>query len=161
MARDHRNIPAATFCNAMQLTITEAARLFGKHRATVHRHIDAGRLSCTVRGDGKRVIDLSEAIRAYGEPREMPGEMQQSATATAESMQQAMLQALQAMHAELVALRQEVAALKDQPRLLPAPAPARDGVNEAAGEPRRDSEGESPGDDDPHGLRALARELLG
>ncbi|SCZ42274.1 hypothetical protein [Afifella marina] len=107
------------------------------------------------------MIDLSEAIRAYAEPQEMPGELQQSATPPVEEGQQAMLQALQAMHAELVAPRQEVAALKDQPRLLPAPASARESVNQAAGEPRRDSEGQSAKPDDPHGLRALARELLG
>ncbi|RCV86024.1 helix-turn-helix domain-containing protein [Vreelandella rituensis] len=52
----------------MQLTITEAAKLYGKQRKTLYRHISAGRLSCSVRGDGHRVIDLSELIRCYGEP---------------------------------------------------------------------------------------------
>lgn len=51
----------------MQMTITEAAKLYGKQRKTLYRHINAGRLSCSVRGDGHRVIDLSEMIRCYGE----------------------------------------------------------------------------------------------
>lgn len=145
----------------MQLTLPEASRLFGKHRATIHRHIDAGRLSCTVRGDGKRVIDLSGAIRAYGEPAEMPTELQHSATPAGDDVQQAMLRALQAMHGELVALRQEVAELKDQQRLLPAPVHRQDGTNAPAGEALPASEGQDSGSKDPHGLRALARDLLG
>ena len=50
----------------MQFTITEAAKLYGKQRKTIYRHLDTGRLSAGVRGDGKRVIDLSELIRCYG-----------------------------------------------------------------------------------------------
>lgn len=52
----------------MQFTITEAAKLYGKQRKTIYRHLDTGRLSAGVRGDGKRAIDLSELIRCYGEP---------------------------------------------------------------------------------------------
>ncbi|WP_344266997.1 helix-turn-helix domain-containing protein, partial [Streptomyces sodiiphilus] len=52
----------------MQFTITEAAKLYGKQRKTIYRHIDSGRISASIRGDGKRVIDLAELIRCYGEP---------------------------------------------------------------------------------------------
>lgn len=52
----------------MQFTITEAAKLYGKQRKTLYRHIESGLLSAGLRGDGKRVIDLSELIRCYGEP---------------------------------------------------------------------------------------------
>ncbi len=105
----------------MQLTIPQAAKLYKKHRSTLHRHIDRGVISCAFRGDGVRVIDLSELIRAYGEPANKPPEMQPDATAPATDLQQAMLHELQAMRAELVALRQEVAEL----RRLPAPAPEK------------------------------------
>lgn len=101
----------------MQLTIPQAAALYKKHRSTIHRHIDRGVVSCAFRGDGVRVIDLSELIRAYGEPANKPPEMQPDATAPATDLQQAMLHELQAMRSELVALRQEVAELKR----LPAP----------------------------------------
>lgn len=56
----------------MQFTITEAANLYGKQRKTLYRHIDSGRISAGVRGDGKRVIDLAELIRCYGEPPNAP-----------------------------------------------------------------------------------------
>jgi hypothetical protein len=122
----------------MQLTISELAELFGRHRATVHRHIEAGRLSCTFRGDGRRVVDLSEAMRVCGEPDALPGQLQQDATLEDGDLQHAMLHTLQAMLEELVALRQEVAELKEQQKLPPAPADR----------PTKNEE-------DPHGLRAL------
>lgn len=101
----------------MQQTITEAARLYGKARSTIHRAIASGRLSCSVRGDGVRVIQLAELIRLWGEPANMPAAAQQSATPTADDTQQAMLREMQAMRRELVALREEVAEF----RRLPAP----------------------------------------
>lgn len=122
----------------MQQTITEAAKLYGKARSTIHRAIDTGRLSCGFRGDGVRVIDLSELIRLWGEPPNSPAQTQQNATAMEGDTQQAMLRELQAMRQELVALREEVAQL----RALPAP------VKES-----------KETDNDPHGLRALARAL--
>jgi len=93
----------------VQQTISQAARLYGKARSTIHRAIEAGRLSCSVRGDGVRVLDLSELIRLWGEP--------PNATPAEPDTQQAMLQELQAMRRELQALREEVAQL----RALPAP----------------------------------------
>ncbi len=101
----------------MQQTISQAAQLYGKARSTIHRAIDSGRLSCSVRGDGVRVIALSELIRLWGEPPNAPPETQQNATPPEADTQQAMLQELQAMRRELVALREEVAQL----RALPAP----------------------------------------
>lgn len=124
----------------MQLTISQAAKLYSKHRSTIHRNIEAGRLSCGFRGDGTRVIDMAELVRCYGEPRHLPAEMQPSATPSPDPVQQAMLQALQAMHKELVALREEVS----QQRQLPAPT---------VDPPPSD-------DSDPHGLRALARRVF-
>lgn len=103
----------------MQQTISEAARLYGKARSTIHRAIAAGRLSCSVRGDGVRVIQLSELIRLWGEPKHKPPDAQQSATSPDDATQQAMLHEMQAMRRELVALREEVAEM----RRLPAPAP--------------------------------------
>ena len=124
----------------MQLTIPQSAKLYGKHRSTVHRHIESGRLSCTLRGDGVRVIDMAELVRCYGEPAHLPPALQPNTTQDPEPFQQAMLQALHAMHSELVALREEVRHL----RQLPAP----DTETRAQ---------ETGADDDPHGLRAMAR----
>lgn len=102
----------------MKLTITEAAKLYGKQRKTLYRHIDAGRLSCTARGDGHRVIDLSELIRCYGEPPQAVSPDDTPMTREApqgDTLTRAMLE-------ELVALRREVEQLRADLRRLPAPS---------------------------------------
>ena len=131
----------------MQLTIPQAAKLYGKHRSTIHRNIASGHLSCTLRGDGTRVIDMTELVRCYGEPKQLPPELQPPATVASEDLQHAMLQALQAMHQELISLRKEVAQL----RQLPPPAPP----SELPTHPLTSST-----HDDPHGLRSLARAVF-
>ncbi|MDR5900376.1 hypothetical protein QC823_15530 [Halomonas vilamensis] len=130
----------------MQQTISQAAQLYGKARSTIHRAIESGRLSCSFRGDGVRVIDLAELIRLWGEPTNAPTQKQQNATPDEPDTQQAMLHELQAMRRELVALREEVAQL----RALPAPEPTKTPA-ETTQAPKVD--------DDPHGLRELARAL--
>jgi hypothetical protein len=50
----------------MLVSITEAARLAHKGRATLYRDIDKGRLSKTVAESGETAIDTSELIRVYG-----------------------------------------------------------------------------------------------
>lgn len=121
----------------MQQTISQAAQLYGKARSTIHRAIESGRLSCTVRGDGVRTIDLAELIRLWGEPTNSVPMPQQDATPQQSDTQQQLIE-------ELRALRQEVRELREQMLRLPAPQP----------EPEKDKP-----DEDPHGFRALARKL--
>lgn len=49
-----------------QHSISEAARLAGKARSTLHRHLADGRLSKTTAPDGLPVIDTAELVRVYG-----------------------------------------------------------------------------------------------
>lgn len=112
----------------MELTITEAAKLYGKQRKTLYRHIASGRLSCTSRGDGHRVINLSELIRCYGEAN---GSTSSSDTPVTHEEPQGDTAVSQAMLDELRALRCEVAELKEAMLALPAPdqsAPQPDGA---------------------------------
>lgn len=51
-----------------ELNLSQAARLYGKSRMTLHRHCGSGRVTSRLSDDGQRLIDLSELIRAYGEP---------------------------------------------------------------------------------------------
>lgn len=134
----------------MQLTIPKAAKLYGKHRSTIHRHIQSGRLSCGFRGDGTRVVEMTELIRCYGEPKHLPDEMQPSTASQQAEMQQAMWQTLQTMHRELVALRQEVAELRQLPPPTAQPV-APPAAAAASPTPTRDA--------DPHGLRSLVQSL--
>lgn len=130
----------------MEFTISEAAKLYGKQRKQLYRHMESGKLSCRFRGDGKRVLDLSELIRCYGEPpKPIPG----SDTESTRSVPAGDTVFWQAMLDELRALRQEVSELKQQ-LALPAPAAITD---------EKPPETVSSPDDDPHGLRAMARAL--
>lgn len=101
----------------MQQTISQAAQLYGKARSTIHRAIASGRLSCSFRGDGVRVIDLAELIRLWGEPIQSPDETQQNATQPDDDAQQGLVAELRALREEVKRLREEVREL----RTLPAP----------------------------------------
>lgn len=105
----------------MQFSIAGAARLYGKQRKTLYRHMEAGRLSYQVLGSGRRVVDLSELIRVYGEP---PGKGNRNDTLPEEVVTQGREALLwQAMLDELRGLRQEVAELKQQLALPPPERP--------------------------------------
>ena len=47
------------------VSISEASRLTGKTRATIHRHINTGKISKTKDDTGATGIDISELIRVY------------------------------------------------------------------------------------------------
>lgn len=49
-----------------EVSISEAARLTGKSRATLQRHIKSGRLSVGRDETGSPLIDTAELIRVYG-----------------------------------------------------------------------------------------------
>jgi hypothetical protein len=49
-----------------EVSISEAARLTGKSRNTLHRHIKSGKVSKREDKDGNPVIDTAELIRVYG-----------------------------------------------------------------------------------------------
>lgn len=53
-------------CNCMALIgLTEAAKLTGKDKATIHRAMKSGRISFTVSDTGERQIDPAELERAF------------------------------------------------------------------------------------------------
>ncbi|MDA5565470.1 hypothetical protein PJK54_17595 [Cobetia sp. MMG027] len=106
------------------LTITQAAKLYGVARTTPYRAIQRGTMSSTVRGDGTHVIAFSELLRVWGEPPNMPPEVQQKAAALGDAVQQgAASEIWTAMLAELKSLRAAVERLEEQQKLLAAPAP--------------------------------------
>lgn len=106
----------------MQFSIAEAAKLYGKQRKTLYRHMEAGRLSYHVLGSGRRALDLAELIRVYGEP---PGQRHGNDTLPVEQVtRESEALVWRAMLEELQALRREVAELRQQ-FALPAP-PSRE-----------------------------------
>ena len=47
--------------------VAEAARLVGKDRKSIYRHIKQGKLSSYIGSDGEKYIDTAELIRVYGQ----------------------------------------------------------------------------------------------
>jgi len=159
----------------MRMTISAAARLYGIHRSTLHRHIKEGRLSCVFEPDGGRALDLSELIRCYGEPPNRPEDVRQVATpgatpsatggATPDAtppvagsqalpadllaqMLEVMRQqseTLNAQREELAALRREVSELRALPAPQPDKADAPD-AQESPGEPASQKPSKAPPD---------------
>ena len=97
----------------MRHTLSEAARLVGKDRSTIHRHINSGQLSKGVDNDGMPYVETSELIRAYGPLRhdEPP------VLIHAENLN------IDAVMAELKALRDAVSRLENRLEYRPAPQP--------------------------------------
>ena len=85
-------------------TISEAARLTGKARSTLHRHIKSGKLSKGEDDDGMPVIDTSELQRVYG-----PLQLQHSSETVAIIQHETPQKDSQnsSLQAEVEALRQE------------------------------------------------------
>ena len=48
------------------LSVTEAARLFGKSRTTLYKYNKSGVLSFVIGDDGKPAVDMSEMLRVFG-----------------------------------------------------------------------------------------------
>jgi hypothetical protein len=48
------------------LTITEAAKLFGKSRTTLYKYNKSGELSFVSGSDGKPAVDMAEMLRVFG-----------------------------------------------------------------------------------------------
>lgn len=50
----------------MKYTVIQAAKIVGKTRQTIYRHIDSKPISVTKDDDGNQLIEASELIRVYG-----------------------------------------------------------------------------------------------
>jgi predicted DNA-binding transcriptional regulator YafY len=96
-------------------TIQEAQKLTGKSRRTLYRDMAEGRLSWGSEGENSRRLETSELIRVYGElkPLAQPEPEKTAHGDTALGTENSAL-----ILAELKALREEVAELKQAMRLI-------------------------------------------
>ncbi len=104
-------------------TIQEAQKLTGKSRRTLYRDMSTGRLTWAPEGDNARRLETSELIRVYGAllPLAQPEGEKPAHADTGLGTQDTAL-----ILAELKALREEVAELRQAMRLIehkPDPVP--------------------------------------
>lgn len=99
-------------------TLAQSIKLTGRSRRSLYRDMDAGRVSYRVRDDGRRELETSELIRAYGHltglARETVPEVAQVGTPDGTPSNEPMAALLE----ELRLLRKEVAGLRAELRLI-------------------------------------------
>ena len=96
-------------------TMTEAQKLTGKSRRTLYRDMATGRLSWEPEGENSRRLETSELIRVYGELKPL-AQSKTEETAHGDTANGTQDTAL--ILAELKALREEVAELRQAMRLI-------------------------------------------
>ena len=91
-------------------SISEAAKLTGKARSTLHRHLKEGKISKETDVDGQPVIDTAELVRVYGplqgQDSSATGSIVQRATPIQDSPLQAKIEAM--MEAQIDQLRADL-----------------------------------------------------
>ena len=100
------------------LTLGRLAKLYGMHRSTVYEAVEKGRVSAGLNGSGQKVIDLSEAIRVWGEPPGNPTAKPDTRQPTIVADPTLPTDVLQPLLDELRLLREEVAGLRAELRLI-------------------------------------------
>lgn len=103
--------------SAQRITIKEATRLTGRSRRSLYRDMGAGRLSYHLGNNGRRLVDVSELIRAYGPLEGLPEQAAPSSANRTDELLAELLKVTRKQADEIAALRREVAEL----RTLPAP----------------------------------------
>jgi len=100
------------------VSISEAARLTGKARSTLHKYIKQGRLSTTTdQNTGKKNIETSELIRVFGKISNLSATASDSITSVSK-LQQETPNDTQSLQAKLQLLEQENTHLKAEKELL-------------------------------------------
>lgn len=98
-----------------EVTVSKAARMTGKGRSTIQRHIKEGKLSAGRDAAGNPVIDTSELLRVYGalqaDDTDKAGAIKQPDTPEADQTAHTMIEALRE---ELRAAREREDWLKGQ-----------------------------------------------
>jgi len=90
------------------VSISEASRLTGKTRATIHRHINTGKLSKVVNDTGGYGLDISELIRVYGSIKDSDNKQDSNV-----KIEQHNTEVVNALKARLAVLEAENNVLKD------------------------------------------------
>ena len=113
------------------VNLTQAAKLAGISRVTLHAHIKSGKLSTVIGDDGAKQIDPAEIMRVYGTLAHSKGNVSVQAEHPLHSTLQAendalrieahLLRELLAERAEVVqALRSQIAMIEHKPAADPA-----------------------------------------
>lgn len=99
-------------------TLGRIAKLYGLHRSTVYEAVAKGRVSAGLDRNGQRVVELAEAIRVWGEPPGRPTPKPDTRHPAEQAHPTPLPDSLGPLLEELRLLREEVAGLRAELRLL-------------------------------------------
>lgn len=100
-------------------TLAQAIKLTGRSRRSLYRDMDAGRVSYRVRFDGRREIETSELIRAYGHLTGLARETVPE-VAQADTPDSTLLDEIRLLREEVAGLRAELRLIEHKPDKPPA-----------------------------------------
>ncbi|EPG8284577.1 entry exclusion protein 1 [Klebsiella aerogenes] len=115
------------------VTVRQATELTGKARSSLYRDMAKGRVSSRTEADGGRVVDTSELIRVYGELRQDETHERDELRLSGETEKMAS----DALIAEIKALREEVAGLRQEMQSMRLLEHKPETAETPAGTPRR------------------------
>ena len=115
------------------VTVRQATELTGKARSSLYRDMAKGRVSYRTEADGGRVVDTSELIRVYGELRQDETHERDELRLSGETEKMAS----DALIAEIKALREEVAGLRQEMQSMRLLEHKPETAETPAGTPRR------------------------
>ena len=105
-----QSVAWATASDMAKHSISEASKITGKARSTLHRHLKSGKLSKEIDADGQPVIDTAELVRVYGllhgKDSSATVPIGQQATPQSDSLLQAKIEAM--MEAQIEQLRADL-----------------------------------------------------
>lgn len=110
-----------------KLTIGRMAKLYGLHRSTLHEAVSKGRVTAEFDGKGQKVIDLSEMIRVYGEPKKNALHLPTHSTYTLPTPQTdslyPLIEEVKLLRMEIQELRETLLLLEHSPNTKPHKKP--------------------------------------
>lgn len=118
-----------------KLNLSQAAKVTGKNRTTIWRHINSGKLSAERDRDGMPFVDTSELLRVYGE-------LRNNATPAAEEIQHhathgypELVEVIELLRKEQAEMRVQIESLTNR---LNAPSNLRDPIHQKEQMPEDD-----------------------
>lgn len=104
-------------------TIEEAQKLTGKSRRTLYRDMASGHVSWEIESDGRRRLETSELIRAYGVLKDMaqlvPEETAHDGTTIGTQEVGLIMAELKMLREEIAELRKTVHLIEHKPSVVP------------------------------------------
>jgi hypothetical protein len=94
-----------------KVNLSQAAKLTGKNRTTIWRHIQSGKLSSERDRDGMPFVDTSELIRVYGELKQIATDISKKKPHEATPSYEDLITMIELLRTEQLEMREQITQL--------------------------------------------------